>query len=214
MALRILAWPWHARSGHAEEIFRFAPAAWCANKATPRKSGVAMPLDRCGAQVASQQSPILRNGKVQSTLALFHPQEVTKRVDGTDSPQTDPQIFYPAPERCRAASLSMLLAQSDKSQGFGDGVPKNHRCIQDLDEPGKHAKDRTILLTLVLSAFTSAALSARSRVRRHFADNGIAHAADAEGPSRRQRWGLLSRCRPPRASNPPGESSLGTTRNP
>ncbi len=30
-----------------------------------------MPLDRCGAQVASQQSLILRNGKVQNTLVAI-----------------------------------------------------------------------------------------------------------------------------------------------
>ena len=39
-------------------------------RATPPVGGAAMLLGRCGAQVASQQSPILRNGKAQNTLVF------------------------------------------------------------------------------------------------------------------------------------------------
>ena len=45
--------------------------------------------------------------------------------------QTDPQMPNPIPGRRRAAFLFMLLAQSGKSQGFGDSVPKGHDWIHD-----------------------------------------------------------------------------------
>jgi hypothetical protein len=47
-------------------------------RATPRLGGVAMPLDRYGAAVASGQSPILCNGKITNTLVFSLVQAIPK----------------------------------------------------------------------------------------------------------------------------------------
>jgi len=93
-----------------------------------------MPLDRGGAQVASQQSPIVRRGKVKNTLAFSGLQATTGRLahrhGGTSIPQARDHRMVMS---CR--SPAMLLAQSGKSQGFGDGVPKGSRSTLKPDEP-------------------------------------------------------------------------------
>ena len=58
-------------------------------RATPPVGGAAMLLGRCGAQVASQQSPILRRGKVKNTLDFSGLQATTKRLPtGTPIPRS------------------------------------------------------------------------------------------------------------------------------
>jgi hypothetical protein len=72
-------------------------------KATSYVGGAAMPMDRYGAQVASQQSLILHNGKVQNTLVFPPRQAITmgphwrrEQTDG-DRPATvarwDPAVL-------------------------------------------------------------------------------------------------------------------------
>jgi hypothetical protein len=106
-------------------------------RATPRRSGVAMPLGRCGARVASQQSPILRSGKAQNALVFCCQQALVKWPAGPRAHR-----FPTAQDRVRgkghpllARLATMLLAQSGKSQGFGDRVPKSHRSTLKPDEP-------------------------------------------------------------------------------
>jgi hypothetical protein len=90
-------------------------------EATPRLS-VAMLMARCGARVASQQSPTLRNGTFNyihcPSPASISAASRNKQPMGVPSRRMDGKHRTTA---CRR--LLMLLAQCDESQGFGDGLP-------------------------------------------------------------------------------------------
>jgi hypothetical protein len=134
-----------------------------------------MLLDRCGAQVASQQSPILRNGKIKNTLVFSLVQAIPKGPR-LGSHRPTPEGPGHAHDRVVSSSYHAIGAKRKISPHTpASGVVESESTLKP-DEPERRASSPRVSAT-VATYYTTTSDSVEDAVRiaRHTGSRRTGH---------------------------------------